>query len=88
MRFRDFRLGKLLDDLRSAGSYGKSFIIPTADYGQEFRENGLLLHRQTHDETARVPLLAKIAGNHAGVRHSTDSTTSSTCSQPFLKRLA
>ena len=60
VRHLDAQLGQFLQDLRHRGLYDDALIVVTGDHGEEFREHGRLLHSQTYDETAAIPLLVKL----------------------------
>jgi len=60
IRYVDQWVGALLDDLRDRGLYDETFVVVTADHGEEFGEHGVYReHWSTHDGTQRVPLLVK-----------------------------
>ncbi|MEZ5331147.1 MAG: sulfatase [Thermoanaerobaculia bacterium] len=64
----DRRLGQLIDALEARGVLDTSWIILTADHGEEFREHGLLLHLQPYPSVARVPLLIRPPGGREETR--------------------
>lgn len=55
----DKMIGSLLQTLEQNGILQNTFIIVTADHGQEFMEHGLYGHHSSHlyDELTRVPLI-------------------------------
>ncbi len=57
--YTDHKIGTLLDQIREEGYFDNSWIVITADHGEEFMEHGKLLHTQPYEETARVPLIIK-----------------------------
>jgi len=65
IRHGDRWVGKLLDALRGRGLYDETFVVITADHGEEFGEHGVYReHWSTHDGTQRVPLLVKPPASH------------------------
>lgn len=67
VRYLDRHLGNFLDRLKKAGLYDRSFVVLTADHGEEFQEHGGWWHGTTlYDETLRVPLLFKRPGGQGG----------------------
>lgn len=58
VRFTDAMLGRLYDSLSAAGMLERTWVIVTADHGEEFWEHGGLLHGHAlWDELLRVPLV-------------------------------
>jgi arylsulfatase A-like enzyme len=59
----DRELGRLVEEMKSAGSWESSLVVVTADHGEAFRERGHWQHSQTlYDELTRVPLIVKWPG--------------------------
>jgi len=59
----DLAIGRVLDFLKSKGSYETTAIILTADHGEEFLDHGALDHGKTlYNELLHVPLLLKLPG--------------------------
>ena len=62
--YTDAMIGRLVENLRSAGIYDRSTIVLTADHGEEFKEHGSMGHTRTlYDEILHVPLLVKLPGS-------------------------
>ncbi|MGH0033403.1 MAG: sulfatase [Myxococcota bacterium] len=60
VRTVDAAVGELLDWLRDSGRYDRSWVVLTADHGEEFRDHGGWLHSYTlYEEQLRVPLVIK-----------------------------
>jgi len=60
IRYVDQWVGELLEALRERDLYEETFVVITADHGEEFGEHGVYReHWSTHDGTQRVPLLVK-----------------------------
>lgn len=60
IRFLDSELAKLFAELKAKGLYDESFVVLTADHGEEFHEHGGWWHGTTlYDEQLAVPLLVK-----------------------------
>jgi arylsulfatase A-like enzyme len=58
IHFADRELGRLLDFARSPERAGRSWIIVTADHGEEFGEHGGQGHSErVYEETAHVPMM-------------------------------
>ncbi len=55
----DDRMGEVLTALAKYKFYGNTFVIITADHGEEFREHGGLGHHTYYREVIRVPLIIK-----------------------------
>jgi arylsulfatase A-like enzyme len=56
----DTAVGALLDWLRETGRYDRSWVVLTADHGEEFQDHGGWLHSYTlYEEQLRVPLVIK-----------------------------
>ena len=65
--FVDREIGFLLDELEKMGfSHENTYIILTADHGEQFMEHGFVGHGLLYDEVIRVPLIIcgpEIEGN-------------------------
>ncbi|WP_254274629.1 sulfatase family protein [Haloarcula marina] len=60
IRYADKQVGQVVETLKQAGLYDETFIVVTADHGEEFGEHGVYReHWSTHDGTQRVPLIVK-----------------------------
>jgi len=63
IRFTDFHIGRLLDDLRAKGLYDKTVIVVTGDHGEGFGEHDILLHGfDLYAAQTRVPLIIRVPG--------------------------
>ncbi len=60
IRFTDFYIGKVIEELKRSGIYENTIIIFTSDHGEEFVERGWLGHSTTlYKEQTGVPLMIK-----------------------------
>ncbi|MEN8152923.1 MAG: sulfatase [Acidobacteriota bacterium] len=60
IRFTDFHIGKVIEELKKTGLYENTVIVFTSDHGEEFVERGWLGHSTSlHSEQINVPLLIK-----------------------------
>ncbi|OLC53672.1 MAG: hypothetical protein AUH92_05450 [Acidobacteria bacterium 13_1_40CM_4_69_4] len=70
IRFVDDQIGRLLDGLVATGRAPRSWVVVTADHGEEFKDHGSMGHgRRLYEETIRVPLIigrVAVAGRAAG----------------------
>ncbi len=58
IRFVDDALGRLLDALAARARADRTWVIVTADHGEEFKDHGSMGHgRQLYEESIRVPLV-------------------------------
>lgn len=65
----DTHIGRVIDDLKSAGLYDDTLIVITSDHGDGFLEHGFISHSTTpYDEVSRVPLIVKLPGQGAAGR--------------------
>lgn len=63
LRFTDFHIGRLLDDLRAKGLYDKTVIVVTGDHGEGFGEHEIDLHGyHLYAAQTRVPLIIRVPG--------------------------
>lgn len=54
----DRQIGRLLDGFAAAGRAGRTWVLLTADHGEEFRDHGSMGHgRRLYEEIIRVPLI-------------------------------
>ncbi len=68
VRFVDDQLGRLLDGLAASGRAPRSWVLVTADHGEEFKDHGSMGHgRRLYEETIHVPLIiGRAAGQGSG----------------------
>ncbi len=60
IRFTDFYIGKVINELKRSGIYENTIIIFTSDHGEEFVERGWLGHSTTlYREQTGVPIIIK-----------------------------
>jgi arylsulfatase A-like enzyme len=60
IRFVDRRIGEFFEKLKRIGLYNETFIIVTADHGEQFMERGQQGHgEQLYMEEIRIPLIMK-----------------------------
>jgi hypothetical protein len=69
IRQLDRGFARLLAALDRRGAGANTWVVVTADHGEEFQEHGGMLHARTlYDELLRVPLVVSGPGVPAGVR--------------------
>ncbi len=57
----DSQVGRMLDALRDSGHFDEALIAVTSDHGEEFGENGQVLHgNNLHRVLIEVPLIVKL----------------------------
>ena len=68
IRFVDTHIGRLLDFLATEKLLERTFVVVSADHGEELWEHGSFFHGQSlYDELLHVPLLMRFPGaEHAG----------------------
>jgi choline-sulfatase len=67
--YTDATLGRMLDDLRSAGTLDRTLIVVAADHGESLGEHGERTHGVfVYDVTMKVPVI--LSGSGFGVRGS------------------
>lgn len=60
IRMVDDKIGRLLEELKTAGLYDRTLIVVTSDHGDAFMEHGFISHSTTpYDELVKVPLIVK-----------------------------
>jgi arylsulfatase A-like enzyme len=70
--YTDMHLGAFLDNLKGRGLLEDSWVVLTADHGEEFLEHGRFFHHPTpFDELAHVPLVIIPPGHMAGYDNKT-----------------
>ncbi|MBI1950272.1 MAG: sulfatase [Acidobacteria bacterium] len=58
IRFVDDQIGRLLDGIAAAGRAARTWVIVTADHGEEFKDHGSMGHgRRLYQEAVSVPLV-------------------------------
>jgi arylsulfatase A-like enzyme len=58
IRFVDDQIGRLLDGLAASGRAARTWVVVTADHGEEFKEHGSMGHgRRLYEEAVHVPLV-------------------------------
>jgi arylsulfatase A-like enzyme len=66
IRFVDEQIGRLLDGLAASGRGPRSWVVVTADHGEEFKDHGSMGHgRRLYEEVVHVPLIVASA-SHSG----------------------
>lgn len=69
IRYADDQIAKIVSALKSAGVYGDTMIIISADHGENMGELGIYGEHGTADNaTCRIPLIVKFPGGVAGKR--------------------
>ncbi len=62
IRYTDFYVGRVIDELKKKGIYDNTIIVFTSDHGEEFVERGWLGHSTTlYNEQTAVPIMIKPA---------------------------
>jgi arylsulfatase A-like enzyme len=61
IRFTDWHLGRLFDELKAKGLYDKTVVVITGDHGEAFGEHGYETHGYHLYET-KVPLIIRVPG--------------------------
>jgi arylsulfatase A-like enzyme len=68
LAYVDSQLGRLVQHLKSHGSWDDTLVVVTGDTGQAFGEHGFVAHaNMIFEETVRVPLIVKSAELEPGV---------------------
>jgi len=63
LAYADQELGALREALEAAGLWERTTLVIAADHGEEFFEHGYISHSaQVYEESTRVPLIVKLAG--------------------------
>jgi len=58
IRFVDDQIGRLLDGIAASGRAARTWVVVTADHGEEFKEHGSMGHgRRLYEESVHVPLV-------------------------------
>jgi arylsulfatase A-like enzyme len=67
IRYTDYQIGRLLDDLERRGNFEDTLIIITSDHGEEFGEHGSVIHWQLYFQpNLRIPLIVRPPGGTEG----------------------
>ncbi|MFT7167027.1 MAG: arylsulfatase A-like enzyme [Paracoccaceae bacterium] len=67
--YTDRQIGLLLDTLRESGQWDDTFIIVTADHGEEFLDHGRFGHAKSlFSELIHVPLVLKLPASSSAAR--------------------
>lgn len=64
----DALFGRLVDRLEALGLSESTFVVATADHGEEFMEHGRLQHTQLYEEHLRIPLILRHPDLHRELR--------------------
>lgn len=62
----DYEIGRLIRTLKNRGLYENTLIIFTSDHGELMGSHGLMNKATPHEESARVPLIARAPGGLRG----------------------
>jgi choline-sulfatase len=63
IRFTDFHIARLLDDLRAKGLYDKTIVVVTGDHGEGFGEHNVELHGyHLYSAQTKVPFVMRVPG--------------------------
>ncbi len=63
LRFTDFHIGRLLEELRAKGLYDKTVVVVTGDHGEGFGEHGVEFHGyHLYSPQTKVPLIMRVPG--------------------------
>ncbi len=67
LRYADYAVGQLEQELRDAGVLEDTLFIVTADHGEAFGEHGYVWHGHgVYDELTHIPLLVRLPGETNG----------------------
>ena len=68
IRYTDFALGTLMEELKRRGLWENSLVVFTADHGESMGTHGLYFKHVVHvwEETVRVPLVIRFPGGAPG----------------------
>jgi hypothetical protein len=62
IRYADHVMGRFIAGLRSRGILDRTWLIITADHGEEFTEHGSVLHEKLYQTLIHVPLIIRPPG--------------------------
>ncbi|MBI3844347.1 MAG: sulfatase [Planctomycetes bacterium] len=66
--YADHEIGRLVDGLREMGLWDRSFVIFTADHGENLGEHGLYFnHQRMYRPVTNVPMLLRLPGQTTAV---------------------
>lgn len=67
LRYADYAVGQLVQELREAGVWEDTLFILTSDHGEAFGEHGYVWHGYgVYDELTHIPLLVRLPGEISG----------------------
>ncbi len=67
LRYADYAVGQLEQELRAAGVWEDTLFIVTSDHGEAFGEHGYVWHGHgVYDELTHIPLLVRLPGQING----------------------
>ena len=68
LRYLDYRIGEFVETLRERGELEETYIIVTADHGEQFGEKGLTGHQfSLYEPLLRIPLVIRPPGGASGM---------------------
>jgi len=63
IRFADWSVGRMIEELEARGLYENTVFIVAADHGEEFLDHGRTTHAKSlYEEVIRTPLVVRIPG--------------------------
>jgi arylsulfatase A-like enzyme len=65
IRFADYWVGRILDQMRALGLDRRATIVLLSDHGEEFQEHGSVQHDRLYAPVTRIPLLIRPPGGVA-----------------------
>ena len=66
IRYADYWVGRILDQVRQLGLDRTATIILLSDHGEEFQEHGSVQHDRLYTTVTRIPLLIRPPGGTEG----------------------
>ena len=68
LRYGDFEVGRVIEELKQLGMYDRTILIITADHGEAFWEHNFQGHNsQLYEESVHIPLIVKLT-SASGIR--------------------
>lgn len=67
--FVDYQVGRIIDALKRRGLYDNTVIVFSSDHGEMLGDFGTMGKRSMLDAAARIPLLLRVPGGEAQLRH-------------------